>query len=227
MQVQDLRLDRHVQRRGRLVAHQEVRLGSPGRARWRSAAADRRRTRAGTVVRQRRDSPTWASSSPTRARTCARSVARPKTRIGSAMIRSTRQRGLRLAYGSWKIICSRDAAARSRAACEARAMSCPSNSIAARAWAGGARRRAARRWTCRTPTRRRARTSRRGAIAKLTSSTALQELARLPLDHAIQPGRRHVEVASETRRTRSSGSLGSRRLTPLGATLVQPAGGPR
>jgi hypothetical protein len=56
-------------------------------------------------------------------------LARPKARIGSATMSNTRQRGLRLAYGSWKIICMR----RLRAAMSARlrgpAMSLPSNSI--------------------------------------------------------------------------------------------------
>ncbi len=61
-------------------------------------------------------SPTCRSSSPTRALMPSRSVAiallAPCTRSGSAMMSLTRQRGLRLAYGSWKIICMRRRASR-------------------------------------------------------------------------------------------------------------------
>ena len=44
------------------------------------------------------------SSSPPRSLICARSAAMPCSRSGSATMSSTFQRGLRLAYGSWKII---------------------------------------------------------------------------------------------------------------------------
>ena len=47
-QVQDLRLDRDVERRDRLVADDQLRLTARARARRRSAGAGRRRTRAGS-----------------------------------------------------------------------------------------------------------------------------------------------------------------------------------
>ncbi len=51
--------------------------------------------------------PTDCSSSPTLLRSPASSVNRPCSRSGSPTMSSTFQRGLRLAYGSWKIICMR------------------------------------------------------------------------------------------------------------------------
>ena len=118
-QVEDLRLHRDVERRGRLVADQELGLAPRARARSRCAGAGRRRTRADTSRRRRGDRPTWRSSSPTRSRVRACRCRMPCARIGSATMSRTRQRGLRLAYGSWKIICMRrrSAPARSNAAC--------------------------------------------------------------------------------------------------------------
>jgi hypothetical protein len=52
-------------------------------------------------------------------------LASPSTRIGSATISITRQRGFRLAYGSWKIICMR----RRNPLASADARSMPSNSM--------------------------------------------------------------------------------------------------
>src|SRR6185503_4467351 len=51
--------------------------------------------------------PTSVRSSPTRLSTSPRSLARPWEISGSATILRTRQRGFRLAYGSWKIIWKR------------------------------------------------------------------------------------------------------------------------
>ncbi len=74
-QVEDLRLHRHVERRGRLVADDEVRPCRRARARSRCAGAGRRRTRAG-ISRRRPDrgrrasssSPTWRRCPPARLR---------------------------------------------------------------------------------------------------------------------------------------------------------------
>ena len=51
---------------------------------------------------------------------------RPNARIGSAMMSSTRQRGLRLANGSWKIICRRRRSFWRSASCAGAHMSMPS-----------------------------------------------------------------------------------------------------
>ena len=74
-------------------------------------------------------SPTACSSASTRARCSAAPAARPCSRSGSATMSSTFQRGFRLAYGSWKIICMRRRSARSRAGAASSAIvSWPSNS---------------------------------------------------------------------------------------------------
>ena len=99
-QVHDLRLDGYIERRNRLVAHDQVRLGSKRprdpdtlalsagelmrpSIRWRRVAAH--------LVHQRAD-----------ARRHARLMTSPdrKFRMGSAMMSRTRMRGLRLANGS-------------------------------------------------------------------------------------------------------------------------------
>jgi ABC-type sugar transport system ATPase subunit len=64
--VQDLRLDRHVERRGRLVADQEPGLRRQAPARSRSAAAARRRTRAGISAPPPPRDPPGPASSATR-----------------------------------------------------------------------------------------------------------------------------------------------------------------
>ncbi len=113
-QVQHLRLHRHVERGRRLVADQERGLGRQ-RARDRDALPLAARElvrildavggREADLLEQRA---TRASSSRAqRRRACAR--------IGSATMSATRQRGLRLAYGSWKIICMPRRAAAQRA----------------------------------------------------------------------------------------------------------------
>src|SRR5689334_10516621 len=53
------------------------------------------------------ESPTSLSNSPTRLRSAGPRLMRSCDRIGSATMLSTRQRGFRLAYGSWKIIWKR------------------------------------------------------------------------------------------------------------------------
>ena len=102
---------------------------------------------------------------------------------GSAMIEPTVMRGLRLACGSWKIICMRGRSARSASPLEAGRCPCPR----ARCGRRSARRAAgwrARSSTCRSRSRRRGRASRPRAMSKLTSSTALI-VADLAPEHAL------------------------------------------
>ena len=61
-QVQDLRLHRDVERRGRLVADDQLRLRPPARGRSRCAGAGRRRTRADSARSASRRRPTWSTS---------------------------------------------------------------------------------------------------------------------------------------------------------------------
>ena len=75
------------------------------RGRSRCAAAGRRRTGADTWRRRRpRGPPARAAPRRSRPARCAWSAG-ACARIGSATMSATRQRGLRLAKGSWKIIC--------------------------------------------------------------------------------------------------------------------------
>ena len=106
-QVQDLRLHRHVERRRRLVAHDELRDWTTARGRCRCAGAGRPRIRADTWRRRRDRGRRGAAARRRDARSPALSLASPNALMGSAMMRLTRQRGLRLAKGSWKIICRR------------------------------------------------------------------------------------------------------------------------
>jgi hypothetical protein len=95
-QVQDLRLHRDVERRGRLVADQELGVGGQ-RARDRDALALAAREFVREFLAVGGERPTWAAARRPAPRSRPASVARPKARIGSAMMSRTRQRGLRLA----------------------------------------------------------------------------------------------------------------------------------
>ena len=104
-QVEDLGADRDVERRDRLVQHDQPRRQRPARGRWRCAGAGRRRTRAG------RDRPSAPAGRPGRAapararRTSAGSIV-SLVISGSAMMALTRMRGLSEAYGSWNTACT-------------------------------------------------------------------------------------------------------------------------
>ncbi len=77
--------------------------------------------------------PTDCNSSPTLARRPSISVNRPCSRRGSPTMSSTFQRGFRLAYGSWKIICMRRRRVRRLAADDlSTPVSWPSNNTAPR-----------------------------------------------------------------------------------------------
>ena len=147
------------------------------------------------------------SSSPTR---CAdrrrRSSIRPCARIGSAMMSATRQRGLRLAYGSWKIICKRRRIARSCARRLDRGeVGAVEDDRAARRPVEPDRS-GAPPSTCRSRIRRPARASRRAvdregdAVDGLAGSAAAG-----PRCTRFSHGARHVEVAREVARPRRSG----------------------
>ena len=111
-QVDDLRLDRDVERADRLVADDELGVRARARGRCRCAGAGRPRTRAGSA-RRGAASPTTSSSSRTR-RLCSARVPERCTTIGSAMMSPTVIRGLSEPYGSWKMICISRRSARSR-----------------------------------------------------------------------------------------------------------------
>ena len=124
-QVEDLRLNRQVERRDRLVEDEDAAGSASARARWRCAGAGRRRTCAGSG----RSAP---GASPTRAIMCAaasrRSAALMSRRLifsGSSRIAPIFWRGLSEPYGSWKTICT-SRRSRARACRSARAMSTPS-----------------------------------------------------------------------------------------------------
>ena len=89
-QVEDLRLHRNVERRGRLVADDELGFEAQRRARSRCAAAGRRKTRADISSRRRGARPTSSSSSPTRAWIVALAL-RSGRRRGSARRRWRRR----------------------------------------------------------------------------------------------------------------------------------------
>ena len=195
-QVQDLRLHRHVERAGRLVAHQELRVGGQARARCRCAGAGRRRTRADTWRRRPGRGRRGAAARHAVLGLAPSSLARPNALIGSATMRATRQRGLRLANGSWKIICRRwRNLCRSRRRAGAH-MSMPS--MVTLPAVGG-----------RSPTVMRASvdlpepdspTSASVSprpMLKETSVTARSSAAPLARQHALQPGLGHVEDARE------------------------------
>ena len=101
-QVQDLRLDRDVERRDRLVADDQLRLRARARARRRCAAAGRPRTRADSGCSAPGSGRPRSSSSCTRV---LRVLRRPWIANGAPTICPTVLRGFSDEYGSWKIIC--------------------------------------------------------------------------------------------------------------------------
>ena len=105
MQVEDLRLDRDVERRDGLVGDDQLRRERQARARCRAAGAGRRRTRAGSARAMSGATARPASAARRRGRGFAARRRCHARRIGSAIAAPTGWRGLRLAYGSWKIIC--------------------------------------------------------------------------------------------------------------------------
>jgi hypothetical protein len=109
--VEDLRLHRDVERRGRLVADQELGLGRE-RARDRDAlplpARELVRELLGVRAREAdRDQQLADAIGDALLAALPSPAAKPCSRSGSATMSFTFQRGLRLAYGSWKIICMR------------------------------------------------------------------------------------------------------------------------
>ena len=125
-QVHDLRLDRDVERRDRLVADEEVRVqrerpGEPDAL----ALAARELVRVPRTRRPRGARPARAA----RGRAAPRSACRTSwIRSGSPMIRPTECRGFSDANGSWKTICIRRRMGRMLESGSA-VMSCPSNTI--------------------------------------------------------------------------------------------------
>ena len=104
-QVQDLRLHRHVERAGRLVADRSASARPPARARSRCAGAGRRKTRADSGISSSGSRPTCFSSSSTRAAGAVRRCrATPSAAMPSSTISITRMRGLSELYGSWNMI---------------------------------------------------------------------------------------------------------------------------
>ena len=114
-QVDDLRLDRHVERRDRLVADDEV-----GLERERAGDADALPLAARELVRiaggRVGGEPDDLEELPHATRARCPPVTRPCMRSGSPTILPTLWRGLSDAYGSWKTICIRRAAAAARSA---------------------------------------------------------------------------------------------------------------
>ena len=168
------------------------------------------------------------SSSPTRsAMRCSRRrrrspAAKPCSRSGSATMSATFQRGLRLAYGSWKIICM-------RRRIDARPLRAPAPAIDAVEDDAAARRRV----QADEQPRDRALAAagfadQRERLAALDREAdvvdGVDELARLALDDPVQPGQRDVEGLGEAldldqRRRAHAAACSGRR--------VQPAGGAR
>ena len=98
-QVEHLRLDRHVERRDRLVADDEARARPRAPARCRCAAAARRRTRAGSAARMPdRARPPRAARRPD-GRTSGPGAPGGGSRCPSAIAAPTVIRGLRQPYG--------------------------------------------------------------------------------------------------------------------------------
>ena len=172
-QVQDLRLDRDVERGDRLVADDELRaererardadaLALAARELVRVALPPRRR-----AGRPARAAPPRASSSSAPARDAVHvRAARPRCRPPSCA-------GSASEYGSWKMICMRAAERAQRGARRARAGRAPSKRTLRRRSARSSRRTQPRRASsCRSPTRRRAPSVSPGATSKRTPSTA-------------------------------------------------------
>ena len=188
-QVQDLRLHRDVERRGRLVADQELRLGSPARARSRCAGAGRRRTRAGTSRRR----PAQADLAQQLARRCLRrsalslAQAEGADRLGDDVAHAPAriEAGVRVLEDHLHPPAQRRVlgAGCGWSPCRCRrTRSCPRS-------ADRGRRRGARPSTCRSPIRRPARSVSPLAMAKSTPSTACTIWRGRALEQALQPRR--------------------------------------
>ena len=92
-QVQDIGLDRHVQRRHAFVGHHELRTATPAPGRWRSAGAARRRRRAGSGAGVPGSAGTSRRSRAPARRSRSRPLVSPMTSSGSAMMSRTVMRG--------------------------------------------------------------------------------------------------------------------------------------
>ena len=104
-EVQDLRLDRDVERRDGFVAHDQLRAAARARARRRSAAAVRPRTRADSGCSAPGSGPTSSISCWTSLLTLLAHRRSRAAGTASPMIEPIVLRGFSDAYGSWKIIC--------------------------------------------------------------------------------------------------------------------------
>ena len=111
-QVEDLRLDRTVERGDRFVEHEQLGLARRARGRCRSVGVAHRTARAGSAPRARgrgrRARTPRAPASPI-------SRERPAICSGSATIARAVMRGSSDEYGSWNTICTRRRIARKRA----------------------------------------------------------------------------------------------------------------
>ena len=110
-QVEDLRLHREVERRGRLVADDQPRARAPAPGRSRSAGAGRRRS-AGIGVRLRVVHPDRASAARRSALVAARQAVGAQRLVDDP---PQREAGSSESYGSWKTIPIRRRTGRSRA----------------------------------------------------------------------------------------------------------------
>ena len=179
-QVQDLRLDRDVERGGRLVADDELGVGGE-RARDGDALALAARELVRILARRRpgagRRRP---SSSPTRARIAASpsQQAEGADRLGDDAVDPPARIEARIGVLEDHLDAPAHAPA-GRPRRRAPVMATPSIVTRRPASAAAGRPPCGRRSTCRSRIRRPARRSRRGRSSKLTSSTARQELLRL------------------------------------------------
>ena len=207
--MQDLILDRHVERRRRLVAEQQLRARRRARSRSRCAGAGRPRARAGrrgSGAPGRGCRPGAAARAP--ASRASPALCPRRTRGPSAIWSPTRMTGLSAVIGSWKTMPMLSAhaqpserARRERVAVE-HDLAAGDRAPAAAAGRGS---RAAS-CSCRSPTRRRARARRRAATSKLTPSTALTRRA--------AAGSRRAGRAREDRLGAHSGASRSARPSP-------------
>ena len=172
-QVDDLRLDRHVERRDRLVADDQVGLGSE-----RAGDADALALAAGELVRI---APTCIARQPRPCRAArATRVVDARRRLGQAEI--AERLGQDVAHAHARVEAARTgpgrrsacagAAAASRAGARARRCRCPSSTHLACRRVDQAQDGAADRRSCRSPTRRPAPATRPRAIENDTPSTA-------------------------------------------------------
>ena len=155
-----------------------------------------------------------------------RSVMRPCSFSGSPTMSSTFQRGFRLAYGSWKIIWMRRRSLRVARRLEARACaSWPSKVKPPRV---GSYRPTSSRATVLLPQPDSPTSASVWPLLDLEADAVdgMQQLARLALDHAVEPGRRDVEGLGEVVRLdqRRAPSCTATRLGQRPALCSQHAG---